>query len=209
MSETKEKSWTDWIFELLAGALTSRELEADGATPAEAAAAATVAMGVDETGYSVLADRAAAAEKLELAQREAMALYPADPLPGGKWRTKCNLGAAHVARALGCSDLDGLTADQDAEQLLSRTGWRADTWARGVKHAQRGGLALLVWDNPLGHGHIATIAPRAMEPSPSFGLPVPVLANVGEPPNDFKLASACFRHDIWPEVKCLTWGETP
>jgi hypothetical protein len=42
MSETNEKSWTDWLFELLAGALTSRELEADGATPAEAAAAATI-----------------------------------------------------------------------------------------------------------------------------------------------------------------------
>jgi hypothetical protein len=148
-------------------------------------------------------------EKLELAQREAIALYPADPLPGGKWRTKCNLGAAHVARAVGCSDLDGLTADQDAQQLLMRPGWRADTWERGVRHAMRGGLALLVWDNPLGHGHIATIAPRQMEPSPTWGPLVPILANVGEPPNDFKLASACFRHDIWPDVKCLIWGETP
>lgn len=181
---------------------------------------ATVAVPITATGYSVEEERAAAVSRLAAAQAEAIAMFPADPIPGPgdqprhslvkqEWRTKCNFGVQHVAHALYCHDLDGLRADQMVQKLgAGYAPWREDSLERGVEHALRGGLAIVGWDNPADgkSGHVATIAPREMALSPSWGVKVPFLANVGTPEaQGIKLMSACFRRHQAHAIRCFLW----
>ncbi len=171
-----------------------------GAIPGEPdAVGGTVSLPFSATGYTAASDVAARLVRLTAAQDEAIALFP----PVGEM-TFCNEGLQHVARAVGCEDLNGLMADQELVRVSLLPDWREDTWARAVAHAQAGGLAFIGWNNPNGHGHVASVAPRPMQVSPSWGVPVPVLANVGEK-NGYLLLSACFREALEHELRCFLW----
>lgn len=162
------------------------------------------------TGYDTAAAEAAAAADLERLQHEAILMFPADPLPGGRWSTKCNFGAMHVADGKGCRDLDGMNATCIVRHLLNLCltkpeDWREDSWERGVEHAKKGGLVVYGIEAPPGdaHGHVVTGAPRDMQEG-HWG-PVPIAANVGMPPNDFKKLSACFLDSERAAIKCFLW----
>lgn len=166
------------------------------------------------SGYSAEADVAARVAMLEQLQESAIAMFPADPLPGGKWVTKCNFGLIHQADGLGCRDLDGLNATCIVRHvaqlcLIPGSGWTEGTPDRAVRHALRGGFGFQGIEAPPGelHGHVAGVAPRPAAISPSWGIPEPVLANVGKPPNDFKLASACFLASERPQIRTFLWRE--
>lgn len=158
------------------------------------------------TGYDVESQREARIALLENLQRIAITLFPAKETSEGL-TTFCNSGLIHVAHGLGINDFDGLMANQIIDKALDLcrqpdSKWREDTWERGTVTAMKGGFAFLGHKHE-GHGHVATIAPRLMQMSPSWGVMVPCLANVGKPINDFKLASACFLQADIPEIKCF------
>jgi hypothetical protein len=142
-------------------------------------------------------------------QNEAMSLFEADLLPDGTWQTKCNFGLEYIANRLGCHDFDGRTATEivlyaSELRMASTSGWITGDWDGGVACAMKGGLAFLGITAPKGqHGHVATIAPKPMRKSPSWGVLVPWLANIGKPPNAVKLASACFLTAQRPSIRCF------
>lgn len=173
---------------------------------------ASVTTETEKTGYNVAEDIAEKVRTLERLQSEAIFTFPADPLPGGKWETKCNFGLIHVANGLECHDLDGLNATKMVRRaadlcLSNPEDWREDSWARAAIHANKGGFAFIGREAPAGeaHGHVASVAPKAMEKSGSWDMLVPFLANVGRPPNDVKKASACFFKDDIPALRCFLW----
>lgn len=98
--------------------------------------------------------------------------------------TFCNMGAMRIAFAMGCEELQGLTADQ---QHSAMTANQSGKWTRldrvsVTAHALHGGLAFAAMSSKqLGeaHGHIAAIYPATMQMSGSLGHEVPVVANVG------------------------------
>lgn len=174
-------------------------------------------------GNNVETDRIKAGAKLlDLCERAVSRKdFNADPLPGGHWVTKCNWGAQFIATGFGCHDLDGKNATEMFAAMLASAlanperdvakGWREDSEDRAVKHALNGGLAFMSMPKPSvnEHGHIAAVAPMAMEASTSWGRKVPMLANVGLPPNGIKRASQCFLIAHQPILKCFLWGDTP
>jgi hypothetical protein len=168
------------------------------------------------SGYDRGVDVARAVALLTRLQTEAIAMFPADPLPGGKWMTKCNFGMAHVADGLGCRDLDGVNATcmtQRALRLCATTpgDWQLDMspgWTRAVSHAQRGGLAFFGMEARPGelHGHVTSVAARPPEYSGTWGAVLPVCANVGKPEwQGFVRLSKCFTLDERPLLRCFLW----
>jgi len=154
------------------------------------------------SGYDRQVDIATAVATLTRLQQEAVALFPA---AGSE--TYCNTGLQHVAKRLGCHDLDGLVATEMVRRAAALPGWRQDTWERAVRHAQQGGLAFLGLEG-YPHGHVASVAALPMEQSGTWGCSVPILANVGKPPNGFKRASQCFLLVERPLIKTFLWGDS-
>jgi hypothetical protein len=169
------------------------------------------------SGFDVQTDAANARMRLESLQDEAIAQFPAEGS-----MTKCNWGLNHIALGMDCLDFDGLApgiGDKDAlnatcmvrrarELCMSKPQeWREDSWERAVAHAMKGGLAFIGEEAQPGeaHGHVATVAPRPMQRSPSWMTDVPVVANVGKPPNAYKLLSACWRREAQPMLHCFLW----
>lgn len=207
------KTLVDYLLELLASLFTSQHLAAAGAGPDALRGSVTTIMDLP-SGFDQAAETAAAVSRLESLQAEAIALFPADPLPGGHWRTKCNFGLMHQADGLGCRDLDGLNATCIVRHvaqlcLVTGSGWSEGTPERGIRHASRGGFGFQGIEAPPGedHGHVAGIAPRPGAMSPSWGILEPILANVGKPPNGFKLASACFLESERPAIRTFLWKD--
>jgi len=165
------------------------------------------------SGYDRLAEVAKAVERLTKLQAGAISMFPATPLPGGRLETKCNWGLQHVAHGLGCDDLVG-TASQIVQRATALCAsqpslWREDSWARAVNHAQKGGLAIIGYGDPLPgeqHCHVLTVAAKPMETSGTWGCPVPIGANVGKPDaQGFFRISKCFLLAHKPLLKCLLW----
>lgn len=158
------------------------------------------------SGFSQQRNIADCIAKIEQAQREALAMFPAELQPGGWYKTKCNFGLEHVGHAVGCTKFDGLNADQILAMASSDPEFREDTWDRGVKHALLGGLSFTGWPNPAGHGHVTSIAARPMELSPSWNTNVPIVCNVGKPSHqDFVLMSAAYLQEERPGIRCFLW----
>ena len=143
-------------------------------------------------------------------QNEAISLFPATLLPNHVWQTKCNFALQYIANGLGCHDLNGLNATDMVLHAIewskeSSKNWNTGDWSKGVDCAKLGGLAFLGIITPSSqpHGHVASIAVKPMQMSPSWGILVPWVANIGIPPNTFKLASAAFLLAQRPILRCF------
>lgn len=170
------------------------------------------------SGYSVSNDRKANAAKLMDLCNQAVSdpKFNSVKLPDGTWQTYCNEGSQFILNGVGCHDLDGLTANQMASKLQSlieksNTGWiLEDQWSRATSQAQKGGIALFIWDNPNGHGHVCVVSPEPMQQSGSWGCLVPMVASIGEvPPNKnaiLRLSQSFLLADKL-EIKCYLYGE--
>ena len=95
--------------------------------------------------------------------------------------TYCNLALAHSAAAYGCFTLRGLMANDIVRSLAtgSLDRWQLVAYPRAIDHALKGGLGLLGKAYPH-HGHVALIAPRPGQHSPSWGVLCPIVFNVGK-----------------------------
>lgn len=132
-----------------------------------------------------------------------LALVKAPELQPVNGKTYCNVAARRVAEFFGCenfSDPD-LLADDMVHAMIISGDWTFTTFGEiAAKWAQIGGLAFAgMTSDELGeeHGHIAPVFPGIPELSPSLGIPVPQLANVGAK-NGVMLASEAFPVAKWP-----------
>ncbi|MES2155451.1 MAG: hypothetical protein V4510_09985 [bacterium] len=160
--------------------------------PAGPGADVTIPLG---SGYSVEADRAAAAARLRAACDAAIgnpAWAPGQPGPAD---THCNGAAAEIAAAAaGYGKLAGHLADKQIAIIRGDPDWREDTMERLSEHAQRGGLGFATLEE-YPHGHLAAGYPDPMEASDSWGgALVPVIANVGHANKRCKLSGGFLEH---------------
>ena len=141
------------------------------------------------------------AQKLTDTQNAAMLKWPADAAG-----THCNSGLIDICHAFNCRSFDGLMASEIVRKCQESEipGWCPCSWMEAAEWAKRGNLAFLGWANPTpgGHGHVASVAARDMTRSPSWGIPVCVVANIGKH-NDFMLASAAFSESMRPGIKAF------
>lgn len=107
-----------------------------------------------------------------------------DPNTGQIVTTFCNFGAMRVAHAMGCDELQGLTADnQYAVMNANKSGlWIKVQGLMAAGLAQQGCLVFAAMTAAMlgeAHGHIAAVAPVPMQFSGSLNRSVPCVANVG------------------------------
>lgn len=132
-----------------------------------------------------------------------LALVKAPELQPANGVTYCNLGAKRVAEFFGCENFSAqnMTADQMVLDMMIEDVWTFTKFGEiASKWAQMGGLAFAgMSSSELGeeHGHIAPVFPGMPELSPSLGILVPQLANVGAK-NGVMLASEAFPVAKWP-----------
>lgn len=161
----------------MAGALTTQRLEDLGATPAEAEAAPAVFLQFP-AGHAAEAEREQRVQVLRQLQLEAVYRPEWRAQPGG--RTYCNRAFSYIAQGMGYHAFPpGALANDMIAQLAGDPDWREELDLAHVhRHAMRGGLAAAALvEHP--HGHVCTVAPEPMQPSTSWGGPVPMVANVG------------------------------
>jgi hypothetical protein len=187
--------------DLLAGWWATKQLEAAGVTPAEAAAGVTLQVPLG-SGYSTEADRAVNVERLRAACLRVVAEHDLLPV---KSVTHCSEAAAKIAQAMDCGALYGLTANEQLHRLASLPGCREDSLERAHAHAMRGGLAFACLEE-YPHGHIATFYPGPLEYSTSWACLVPLIANVGER-NGVMRISGAFKAADRPRVRCFLVGQ--
>lgn len=170
----------DWLIKAAGSILTSQDLQAAGATPAEALAGPAVSMTLG-SAYSIDEDRAAHVAKL-LGLCEEAVRNPCWEAHDGK--TYCNRAADFIAEGMGHKFWPGLLADDMLRDMRSNPLiWRQENdLGRLWKHSLRGALSFVgVEEEP--HGHLTAIAPLPMQTSGSWGGLVPVVAHVGIAPN--------------------------
>lgn len=152
--------------------------------------------------YSVEEERMANIARLRQLCDEAVINPAFSPRDG---RTFCNFSSRFIAEGMGFFGFPYNTLVNDMVNILQiAPEWREDIIARAHGHAMKGGLAFLaLTDEP--HGHMVAIYPAAMEPSGTWGMDVPLLANVGAS-NGIMKTSAVFR--AGSPVRCFLFGET-
>lgn len=97
----------------------------------------------------------------------------------GDLDTFCNRAVMRACRRYGERRLDGKRANQMVSLLtVGLSGWARASAEQAIAHAAAGGLAIAGKHYP-SVGHVAVVAPRPGQFSPSWGKVVPVLANVG------------------------------
>jgi len=102
-----------------------------------------------------------------------------------KGTTYCNLAVDWIADQMGCTEFDGLMADEIYQTMLTN---KSGKWAKvdasdATIWALSNGLAIAgLPSQRLGeaHGHVCVIYAVSMEPSSSLGHDVPMVANVGK-----------------------------
>lgn len=134
-----------------------------------------------------------------------------DPVTGRILETHCNMGAMRVAFAMGCSELQNLTADQQyAVMDENRSGkWFKIGGPMASALAQQGCLVFAAMtskmlstpEKPDAHGHIAACYPAPMVMSGKLGRAVPMVANVGvkdaEEGENFAFPTSCGEADYF------------
>lgn len=112
------------------------------------------------------------------------ALLPVKDAAGKIIETHCNFGAQKIARAGGCTELDGLNADQiHAMMELNASGrWVKVGGSQATQHALSGGLGFAIATSKMleeQHGHVDAVYPAPMQFSGSLQTYVPIVANIG------------------------------
>ena len=122
-------------------------------------------------------------------------LQPVKDVNGKITTTFCNIGAIRVANAMGCSELNGLMADDQYKVMSVNASkqWAKVAGSVAAAHALVGGLAFAAMTGEMlgeNHGHIASISPEPMQLSPSLGKAVPMVCNIGKTDADEKESAA-------------------
>lgn len=148
------------------------------------------------SGYSTEEDRRMKREDLENLLEEIVA----DPTlfqDEADKHTHCNIAIAriceHFSYEFERNSMGDLPLANEMIGILQgdTDRWRMDSGIRAADHAMKGGLAIAA-KKAEGHGHVAAVAPRAMELSGSLGFEVPIVANVGRGPSKFVKVSGAF-----------------
>jgi hypothetical protein len=113
--------------------------------------------------------------------------------------THCNQATLDVAEAVGAptgplvdSDGNALLANQQARNLANSSEYAEVTPDRAQQVANDGGLVIAAYDNPNGHGHVATVRPESVPGDDPLGRSGPLLNDIGA--NDrIDRQSAAFR----------------
>lgn len=184
--------WWEHLRDWLAGQATKLDLAQLGVS----GPMATVSAEISRTGYSTEAERAAARAKLQGLCLELVsdpALRMQDVTGDGIPDTQCSAAVRRACERYGFFGFAGLRANMIVSRLKSGTarGWRPAPAARAIEHALRGGLGIAGKEYQPS-GHVAVIAPEPGRLSGSWGKIVPVVANVGKPPNRIMVASEAF-----------------
>lgn len=95
--------------------------------------------------------------------------------------TFCNRFISAVCSGYGYPAFDGKTANEIfAFMGPPANGWVQVADAVAQQHANEGVIVIAAKANPSGHGHVCFIAPGLLQPSTSWGRPVPKCVNVGK-----------------------------
>lgn len=104
--------------------------------------------------------------------------------PGGT--THCNEATLNVVQSVGAptgplADSDGsaLLANQQARNLANSPDYRELTPDEAQETANGGGLVIAAYDNPNGHGHVATVRPEDVSGDDPVGRSGPLLNDIG------------------------------
>jgi hypothetical protein len=112
--------------------------------------------------------------------------------------THCNQATLNVVEAVGApagplTDTRGaLLANEQAHNLANSSEYTEVTPDRAQQLANDGGLVIAAYDNPQGHGHVATVRPENVSGDDPVGRSGPLLNDIGA--NDrIDRQSAAFR----------------
>ncbi|HET6843357.1 MAG TPA: RHS repeat-associated core domain-containing protein [Candidatus Angelobacter sp.] len=104
-----------------------------------------------------------------------------------KGTTHCNQATCYIVKAVGgplapLTDKNGnpLKANQQAENLANSKDYKEVTPQEAQKIADAGGLVVVAYDNPGGHGHLTTVRPEGVQgDDPPKGGKGPLLNDIG------------------------------
>jgi hypothetical protein len=74
---------------------------------------------------------------------------------------------------------NALLANQQARNLANSTEYSEVTPERAQEIANNGGVAIAAYDNPNGHGHVATVRPEDVAEDNALGRSGPLLNDIG------------------------------
>lgn len=204
-----DKPWYVQLFEAAVSALTKERLKAAGAD----SRFVTVSGDFSWTGHDSVAEAAARVGTLRAACEAAVSdpdLAASDIDGDGDQDTKCNWGLQKVAAAVGCLRFHGKRANEIHALCLSEPlEFRPLTTERAIEAAKQGGLVVASLPNPAGSGHVAAVYPSSGGESGSLGgLVVPMVANVGKPPNGVVKASKAFPVARYRDIHWFLWARS-
>ena len=141
------------------------------------------------SGYNVKEDRMKRVERLKDICFEVLA----DPsLEQDGDFTFCNRGNARIANAMGCKEISRfMLAAEQIEFAKGSDKFRIGTGQEATDHAKKGGYAFAGKVYPKS-AHVAAVYPTDTKFSGSWGVDVPMLANIGKSPNAVMKTSRCF-----------------
>jgi RHS repeat-associated protein len=100
--------------------------------------------------------------------------------------THCNAATLAVVKAVGgptapLTDTKGnlVNANQQAKQLAGSSQYKEVAPQAAITTANNGGLAIVAWSNPGGHGHLATVRPEGVTGDHPVGGKGPLLNDIG------------------------------
>lgn len=162
------------------------------------------------TGYDVEAEQMANAKRLQNLCDEAVNNHALDAEPDGDGglKTKCNLGVRFICEGMGCKAFGPRDTANAMLSLMGRgNGWSPLPLERVAEVALRGALVVIgAYDEP--NGHVAVAYPLPAQDSGTWGMKVPVVANIGMPPNKVKRVSQSFLLAQKALLKAFLWEDS-
>ena len=199
------KPWYVELAKFLLGKLTEARLRDGGAE----GRVFTMSFETDWTGHSNSEERLARAAALRAACDAALndpSLAASDIDGDGDLDTKCNWGLQRIAAELGCLEFSGKRANEIHAMCLSKPlDYDSLSPERAVEAAKAGGLVVASLPNPAGSGHVAVVYPTSSGFSGTLNRPVPMVANIGKPPNGVVPASKGFPVARYGEICWFLW----
>lgn len=187
---TAKKSWLEIFLDIVYGSAV------DHASTSERIDGRSVTMHkeISWTGYSKSGERMQNIERLKAVCIKVVSdpdLVKHDVDGDGKKDTLCNWGNADVANEMGCREISrSMKAAAQIRHAQNSPKFRKGAGEEAAAHARNGGYGFAgkIYED---EAHVAAFYPGPMGISGTWGR-VPMLANVGQPPNGIKKSSDSF-----------------
>lgn len=185
-----EKSWLETVLDFIYGSAVDHAAIPDGVD----GRSFSMHKEISWTGYSKSGERMDNIEKLKAVCIRVVTdpdLVKHDVDGDGKKDTLCNWGNADVAQEMGCKDIKRtMKAAAQIRHAGNSDKFRLGTGEEAAAHARNGGYAFAgkIYSD---EAHVAALYPGPMGISGTWGR-VPMVANVGQPPNGIKKSSDSF-----------------